>query len=219
MSELNSLKENRAALIAKARKILDAVDVEKRNMNSEEQAEVDKYFDEADKLKSRIDTEERKTYLSSIEADLKKAERRTAPVHQTANQDRQAAQRQAVKAWLRRGKVPLQASDFEAAQLVGIDLASNTLPLQLRSLPAGTQGVGVDASGGYLAPDNFPQSITRFLDYFMPIRTVSNFVSTSDGRTLPFIQADDTANSADATDEAEDIAFADATFNVVNVGS
>src|SRR5581483_7762678 len=115
MSELNSLKENRAALIAKARKILDAVDVEKRNMNSEEQAEVDKYFDEADKLKSRIDTEERKTYLSSIEADLKKAERRTAPVHQTANQDRQAAQRQAVKAWLRRGKVPLQASDFEAA--------------------------------------------------------------------------------------------------------
>lgn len=65
---IREMMEKRAALVAEARKLLDAAEGEKRELNAEERAQYDKTFDEARKLGDKIQREQ----------ELREEERRLA---------------------------------------------------------------------------------------------------------------------------------------------
>lgn len=217
---MNSIeyKEQRAKHIADARQIVDIAEQRGEDLNTEERSHFDKHMDEASKLAEVIAQVERKEMLVSVEQELKTTKRSVAPQQVNVRHENKDNGK-ALRNWFTRGIVNPSMEDIHNAALCGIDLNSNQIKLQLsqRSMLKGT-----NSAGGYMAPSNLPDKMIEFLNHEMQIRLASNFIQTADGRTLPFVQSDDTGNSCALTTEANansGMAFADATLAIVNVGA
>jgi HK97 family phage major capsid protein len=218
MSNSQNLREQRAALIAEARKIIDT-----NPDTPETQASWDKVMSDVDKLDTEIQTTERQEHQSKLEASLaeRKNESRSAP-HRMASVMPENAEHRALAAWFARAcdlRVNLPASDFDSCdRFFG---SGKTLNLTLPSV-VGEQRTGLVTTTGSsaLLPTITLAEIEKWLKYFAPMRDWVSVRRTLNGDPLRWPTTDWNGATASNTQVAEvgtvneyDGTFSDVTFN------
>lgn len=154
-TSIREMRENRAALVAQSRAILDTANAEGRDLSGEETATFDRLFGEIEGLGKRIERDERVAALEAEMASVVDARRpeRPAPANDVMAQFR---------AWLRAPRAP----DGPAAEF--------------RSL---AQNVSVD--GGYLvAPQQFVADLIREIDDAVFIRGMATRYTLTGAHSL-----------------------------------
>lgn len=209
------LRQNRADFIAKARKVYDQAETEKRSMTGEETESFNRLMGEADALRSQIETVERKEQLDHAEAELRATTgRRAAPAPGSTRAAGGALltddeRKEMVRAWALQGTdlAPNNPDlNYRAAEL-GIRLPSREL--SLRALSKGSA-----AAGGNATPTSMLSRIVEVMKYYNPIRQRATVLTTDSGTDLDYPKVDDTANDAAIVAEAGTITAAtDPTFS------
>ncbi len=208
------LRQQRAALVAEARKIYDTAKTENREATGEESEKFDRIMADADKLAGDIERAERGEKLEYAEAELRASTgRKTAPVaHQFAtvtDADRKAA----LRAWALYGTDHADNSSdtLVRAANCGLKLASRSL--NVRALSKGTA-----SAGGYTVPVNLASQIEQKLKYYSPIRGVASALVTDSGADLDYPRVDDVSSVAAIVSEAGSIGTStDPTFDKVTL--
>ena len=163
MNDNQNRRENRASLVAEARKILDAASNESRELLAEEQQRVDTIFTDVDKIGDEIRSEER---LVNLEAEMTVIpERRTvsqpmqmieAPVEPTSMHG-SAEYRSAFRNWLQTGN-----------------------RAELRALEVGTA-----TEGGNVVDDDMAAAIVEKADELSFVRGMSNVITSNSDIKIP----------------------------------
>lgn len=206
-----TLREERAKLVAEARKVYDSVEKEGRTLNGEENEKWERLMSEADKLGEKINTVEKKEATERAEAELNKSYRKTSPQHIASRKE--GDRQKAMRSWLMRstGK-GASAEDLDNASACGIDLSSNWMSVNLRENRA--------LSNGVLNVPDFGQGFDRALRAFGGAKNLVKNWQTATGVTVSVPTVDDTANQAVIVAEAGSVAvLPDPTFAAVNLGA
>lgn len=183
---VNTLRDQRAKLVADWRGVLDKAEAESRALSPEEKITVEKIEADIDALKATIDARDRLD--ASERAVVPESQRPTNTPAETG--DRRAAQyRAAFWRAMRTG---------EASQEVR------------------AQTVGTDSGGGYTVPDEFRRELIVALEEENVIRQwASVFTTTSGVMTIPVNSAHGSASwkAEEAAYAASDETFAEVTLN------
>lgn len=67
--------------------------------------------------------------------------------------------------------------------------------------PSNAQSEGVGSEGGFLVPEGFRQKLVDRMKAFGGIANVAQNITTTDGRTLPWVTIDDTSNVGEIVEE------------------
>jgi HK97 family phage major capsid protein len=197
--DVKSMREQRAKLVADAREIIAS-----DNVDAEAEVRFDALMGEADKLKSRIDREERaieaeRELAAKVEA---RAEREGISVAQA--EDRGAVEARAFDKWLRGG---LDALDGE----------------ERGAMMTRAQGVGngspVGSLGGFTVPEGFYSVLTEALKAYGGMRQVATVITTASGNNLPMPTVNDTSNKGAILAENTQIGEQDVTFASKTLGA
>src|SRR3990167_6621510 len=201
---IKELREKRAKLGADARALFEAIKTDTPETEAKEiEAKFDAMMGEADKLKERIDREDR---LLASEAHLNQRQEITAAVRRVSvgevDED-ESAQNAAFSAYLRRGMNGL-TEEQRAIALPRFHDAQST---------------GVDTAGGYTAPAGFYGQIeSAELAYGGMLEPNVCFVFNTDtGNALPIPTDNDTTNAGTLLQENTQVGEQDVTFGNVTL--
>jgi len=154
---ITAKKQERAGLVAEARKIVDVADVENRALAADEQERIDRIFGDVDALGSAIETEER---VAQAEADMNHFGRRTEIEPRTLEVETVIGgdeRRSAFRHWLRTGD-----------------------RTELRALEVGTA-----SEGGNIVDDEMAAAIVEKADEMSFVRGLSNVMASSSDVKIP----------------------------------
>lgn len=207
--EINTLRQQRAALAQQARTILD--EAGSNPLSSEQREKWDKVMADVDGMKVRIDAEERQLSLdSSLEGSIRepnKPEVRNEPqVAETrdarlANEEYKAAFREYL------------AGGFE-----GLAPEQRRLIADLRNPELRAQGVASAGIGGATVPTGFRNQLMEAMKAFGGVRTAgATVLSTDAGNTLPIPTVNETAQTGELVAENTAVTAQDATFSSVSL--
>lgn len=198
------LREQRAALVAQARALTDAVP-DGEVMSAEVETQFDAIMANADKLKTEIDRVER---LEDIEAGL--AER----IERRAGRDGISTDEAAALA-------AAEGEAFRAYMRVGM----GGLTAEQRALAAprfqAAQGTGSGTAGGYTVPEGFYGQLIEAQLAFggMMDPGVAYVFDTSSGNPLPIPTDNDTANEGAILGENTQVSAQDVVFGAVTLNA
>lgn len=206
----NELREQRAALIAQAREVLDTAGAEDRDMTAEEQQTFDKIHADADKLEARIATMEKQATAESKLAEANDDNRigrpdssKTAAVP-TSGEDTEKRYSAAYGRWLRHR--PGMSIPVEDQQL-----------LEQRIVQTAIVGTPY---GGYTIPQGFRAILEEAMLFYGPMPGAATVMRTSDGATLYMPTSNDTATSGALLAEGSQLTtVTDPVFGRVALGS
>lgn len=210
----DQLKAERAKLVVEARKIVDVVESETRNMNGEESEKFAKLMVEVDTFGQKINTVEKAESLKRAEAELAVSYRKTSP-QQIATQRAAGNRGQALRSWLLRAANTASTNeDLENAAHCGFDLSSRSTTISLgRSEQRSVQT-------GVLNTPDFGQGFDRALKAYGGAKALVRTLSTSNGVVLKIPTVDDTSNIAQIVGETGSVAVTpDPTFASVSLGA
>ncbi len=123
--DVNAILQDRAKCFHDARELVDKADSENRALNPEEQERYEKFFNEADEIKKRVDTHEK---LERAEAELAYTQENEARAKRETPEDNDADER--ANPWarfLRGGIAALDAPELRALQADDADQAGNLI--------------------------------------------------------------------------------------------
>lgn len=214
------LRASRAAVIAKARQLVDAAAAAKRDMTLEENDQFANMMNEADGLGLKIRSAEQKEWLDEREAELRTSQgRRSAAGQPAANREtgRTLDADQAgelFRAWTLAGS-PIgrpNADTLQRAAEFGLDLNNQVLTIPAtRAMSKGTT-----TAGGHTVPSSFSSEMERILLYYFTCADAFDMFATENGQDYPWPTVDDTANSGELLAEAGGIAVnQDPTFGQI----
>jgi HK97 family phage major capsid protein len=210
MNRILELKQERAALIADAGKILTKAADEKRALTAEETTQYDAIFADAESRRSTCEAEERQAAaLASLEA----TRARTAAVTGVDVDVQRAAASAAICAYLCSGEVSAEHRQY-------MHPASQSA-LNFRA----AQTIGTGSSGGYTVPQGFWAAVQAAMKFYGGMRQANTFkLATDMGNPLPIPTSDDTSNTGELIAEnvqvaAQDIAFGSVTLNAYKFSS
>lgn len=194
------LRQERAKLVADARKLIDNAEAESRSLSAEEQETWDRLMADADKLKEKIDAEERKEYQALVEQELTTSKRKVAPFKPESRIEGSFSD--ALRSWFLHGTKYSRstATELDNAAQWGVNLYSPSLSLNLRALTKGT-----NADGGFTVPTGFVNELNVQLKYYAPFRNFVRVITTENGIDLPWPKVDDTGNKAVIIGEGVDL--------------
>ncbi len=208
------LREQRLALVVKARKILESAEAEKREISAEEQAQWETINAEIDTLKGQIDKAEKDAMRARLDAEERDMRRPAVvaprPTLVTAEHDRlvqEVRQRlgefdhlsPALRADFQRRMTPEYIADFRHWLREG----------EHRAMLATS-----DAHGGYLAPPSFLAQLQVALDDVVSIRGRATVVPVTSGVSLGCPTLTDDLDDAGWTSESP----ASLTYDDMRVG-
>lgn len=207
------LREKRSQLISSARVIIDKAEADERELTEEEQTQIDAMFAEADEAEVEADNAERKEKLEELEARQKQNQpRKTSPSRTVATKKISSDERaEAFRTWALAGcrGVVINGEQRVRAAECGYDVSAQSI--NFRALSKGT-----DSAGGYSVPEDFTTEYERKLAYYWPVKEAISTFKTTDGRDMPFVQADDSTNNAAIVGEGSSIgSSSDPTFSQV----
>lgn len=210
------LRNQRAQAIAEARKLIDSIEAEGREMTVDEKNTADKMFADADALASKAEAAERKEKLETAEAELRQAQpRKTSPRLSSRNElDRNGAA-ELMRSWALAGAPghrPSADDNLRAAEY-GFDLGSQVI--QYRALSKGS-----NSAGGYTVPTSFSTELEKILNYYWNVFDAVESFNTSDGTDYPWPTVDDSTNASSIVTEASGIGSStDPSFGAVTFKS
>lgn len=184
MKTLKELREERSKAIADARAILTKATGEKRAISKEEQTEYDKYFAQADELRTQIVNQEK---LQEAERELAEAtgdneERTRGPGDDKGE---------------RRDRVPVVMQAFRSFLMSG--RAEGDGAEELRALSA-----GVATEGGYIvAPEVFVNALIKAVDDEVIVRRLATVIPMLNGASIGIPSLDSDPADADWTTELQ----------------
>jgi HK97 family phage major capsid protein len=190
------MREKRAALIAKAREILNKADSEKRSVTGEENTVYENIMKEVDELKISIDREER---LSGIENEL------------STPKGPSSATKPGTQAGENREGRKFDSPEYRNAMLSyfrrGIGMSHD----EMRSLH-----VGSDPEGGYFVPTTFENVLREKLENANIMRGLVDAMTTDSDRQFPF---EEDYGEAFWTGEEKAFQESNASFSLKTIGS
>lgn len=150
----------------KIRGILDRAQAEKRDLTDDESQTMDRMFADAEKFLQRAEQEKRAAQMAAAVEGLRET-RAVAPSVLGQQPDRNAEQRQAFEAYVRRGL--------------------HQMPQEQRALLSGTGG------GSYLVPTEIFNRIIQALGALVPMRQICSVFTTASKADIPVATGKPTA--------------------------
>lgn len=210
------LKEVRAKLIHDARQIINKADSEKRDLLGDESQKVEELFSEAEKIETKIDTEEKRQAVEAAEARLKETTRRTK---YNASHVEEPDASHALRCWAMAGRGSrINGADIENAARCGIDLTASEICLKMpskRAMAKSEANKGANA----VAWTDFYNGFFEELKYYGPVLDLVTIHDSDNGNSLPIPIIDDTSNSAAILAEGSEVTAADPTIAKVTLGA
>lgn len=184
------MRNQRAQLVADARKILEAAEKEGRKMNAEEEAKWNKMMDDSAALKDRIDKAEK---LEAEEKELSESTKVTKV--EASNDDREDKKdnpysteeyREAFATWASRGPS---------------DMTREQADVMLKAF-AQTHQADVNVSGGYtVVPEQLATGILKGVDDLVFIRQRATKFTVSSAASLGVVSLDSDPDDGEWTEE------------------
>lgn len=196
--KIRELRTKRAELIAKARKLQDTADAEKRALTTDETTQFDRMLDESEELRTQVEKLER---LETAEAEMRTGIDEAAERRRMAGEDPgDAEKRTAVEA----KEKELRTKAFRSLLVGGHRSLSET---EIRAL-----SVGTPSEGGYtVAPEEFSTALIQAVDDLVYLRAwgTGTMVKSSNGLGIPTIETDpsDPAWTTEVLTGADDAAM------------
>ena len=182
MDKILKMRQERAKLIKQARDMLDKVEAEKRDMTDEENTNYEKIISDVDKLREKIEREEKQLEL---EKDLEKSINEPIKVEPESREDKNTEKKE---------EIIKQFRTFLRNGYVGAELRKLT---EQRALQADS-----GEAGGYtVAPQEFVAKLIKAVDdqvFIRPLATITQ-VTKADSLGAPALDAD--LDDADWTSE------------------
>lgn len=204
---LKDLIQQRADLVGSNRALLDRADAEKRQLNSEEQAEYDKRDKEIDSLTDKVNAvtahETRRQRMAALETELARpTPRQVPPSEPGSGPPRGERAPEALTVQVGRHPVTFAPNSDGAA------LASPQYRQAFASYLAGGRAdqlglvAGKDPQGGYLAPLTFVNQLVKFLDDLVFMRRLATVLPPmTSGVNLGVVSLETDPGDADWTAE------------------
>lgn len=192
------LQQQRGAISAKMRELVDKAEKENRDMSQDEEGEWESLRTQFDNLLKEIKKTERKETVELAEAELKQSAGRkvrpgTIATYDTVNEA------EALQLWLRsHSQQPDLSQDAHyKAGLAGFHLGQRniTVPCNYDNLHYSKRIVSKinSGNGAELVYKTYSQRVTEYLTYFSPVLSVLASETTSDGNLRTYFTIDDTA--------------------------
>jgi len=198
------LKQERATLIADAKRMLDLVEKENRAFTDDEENTYNSITHKAEHLRDEVTKAERREWVENAEVENKRIERKIKPLvvrtsEQSGNLNR------AYLDWFRAGFTRISDDARENAALCGVDLHSRDLHIcqQTRDI---TKTTGAD-----WVPEEFYNQVNDKLLSMGSMFSLANKIPTNNGNVITVPLSDDSTNKAVITSEANDYDEADPT--------
>lgn len=178
----NELRQQRAALVAQARQILETAEAARRDLTAEETQEYDRIMGEVDGLKARIDRIEQ---MNSLDQDLRNPQRdpqaRQEPDRQTSGRTH-----------------PRASAEYQAAFTQFLRYGPQSLSHdQVRALQSDD-----DTRGGYMvAPQQFAEGLIAEIDNMLFIRQWAHTETLTAAESLGAVSREQDLDDADWTSE------------------
>jgi HK97 family phage major capsid protein len=200
--QLQELRDDRKRISDEAQAILVKAATEKRETTGEEDAKFDSLMAEVDKIKAKIERQER------LEADQRAINDETERLRK--EQELRARKGQPIT---RQGeKADLRSSILNSAQ------AKPTFDIPVMLPEGDRRAVALTNLAGAIDPIVVAEFETA-LKYFGPMWTVSNKITTETGASLYLPTINDTGNAGTILAEASTATTADPTFSSVVLGA
>jgi HK97 family phage major capsid protein len=195
MANSIELQNQRAALVAEARKLVDVAENENRDLNDTEREAWKNKMSQVDELANEIAKSQRREKLDTVEAELRQsAGRKSSPIITSRNEISPEERKAALRAWAMGGRGVSADLQLRAANC-GLDLHNPNLELRAMS-------VGTSSLGGYTVPITLSQEIEKALKYYSNLRKFCRTITTGKGNELDWPTVTDVANQAAVVSEA-----------------
>lgn len=191
---IKALREQRAQIVADARKVIETAEAEKRELTAEELAKHEELFGKADNLRKQVETLERQRDLEAAETEkrdaAKRGEQRDLPgERESAKPTASDEYRHAFGKWLRGGRNDMTSDELRALSL------------------------GIGSAGGFtVAPEQMTAGLIKFLDDNVAIRGLATVLNVGQATRLGAMSLEADPSDADWTSEiatgAEDSSMA-----------
>ena len=194
------MREERAALITEARQLNDKSVEEKRELTSDEEVRYNKILDDADKIKAKIEREER---LLSSEEELEKRNGRKTDDEKRADEkkdDKDAEYRSAFGAFLSNG-------------IDSLTPEQRAMVLERRAM--GSTG----SAGGYTIPQGFYNDLIEAMKAFGGMREAARILPTASGNPLMIPTVNTTSQVGAILAESAPAGTADPVFAQLSLGA
>jgi HK97 family phage major capsid protein len=203
---IKALRDQHAAIVAEARKILEAAE-----FTGDREAEFDKRMADADAIAKRIEREEQ---LANAEARtaarIAEAAEKVGKSESQVADDAQAYAN-AFRDYCRFG---MEGVGPEYRELFKRGYSS--VDTRAQSV---TGGSPVGIYGGYTVPEGFFNELERAMKAYGGMLETGRVITTATGNDLPMPYSDDTGNSGAILGENQPITEQDVTFGVVTLGA
>lgn len=196
MAKLHELQEKRRNIASQMRTLHDKIG--DTAWTDEQRTEWDKMKSELDGVDAVIDREnELRAMDDKFVSNQEERSIETAVTTKGADEIRA----QAFNAFLRNGLGELNAEERQALN-------------EMRA-----QGVGANDKGGYTVPKEMQARIVEQMKAYGGIASVSQILTTSDGRTIEWITADGTTEEGELIGENSSASELDTSFGIANLGA
>jgi HK97 family phage major capsid protein len=230
---IQELRAERKTLADQADEILRKAREENRETTADEDASFDRIHEDIDKLRKRIEREERQL---DVQASLAESSRRSDPnpiqnrqtEHRGPTRVTEADRMDGLRSWLLAGSDHVHTPELrEAASRAGFNLEHRNLSFKLprvapRSLRADDMaaweqraalGTTSGAVGGYTVPDETMRALEVSMLAFGGMRQVATILRTDSGAALPIPTANDTSNKGAILSENTQASEQDTAFS------
>lgn len=210
----SEIMQDRARVIANARKLVDLAETEKRSMTAEESTQFDTMMADADRMRTEAEQVSRRELVETAEADLNiSAGRRVRGDAGNFNTPTASEYRESFRAWCLAGTDVARHDPETRTRAANCGIVLNSRSVSLRAL-----SVGTNTAGGHTVPTSFQAQIEKKLAYYAKIRNVAAALRTDAGNNYDYPRVSDTANVATIVGEAGAIGSAtDPTFDKVTM--
>lgn len=205
---LQSLKENRASIVAQMSTLLNTAKAEQRDMSGEENENWVKLDGEQEKLANEIAMLEKEERANLLSQEIESKKTVTPFVTRQARAElnkRQASE--LLRSWALGGKHNYDV--LSRASEVGFDLSNNVLEYRALS-------VGSNSAGGYTVPTSFSDELDKQLAWYFTVSDAVDSFASDDGTNFPYPTVNDTSNASSIVTEASGVGSStDPTFGQV----
>jgi HK97 family phage major capsid protein len=204
-TEINDLRQKRAAIAAQASAILDAAG--NNPLTPEQRTSWDAHMADVDSMKARIEAEERRLTLDAeMNSSIREAHR-----PEVRNGSEQAT---------RIVDTPEYGDAFRSYLRYGF----NDMPAAQRSIitqgyEQRAQSVGTTTAGGYTVPQGFMTSLEVAMKAYGNVEGVASVLSTDSGNDIPWPTINDTTQTGELVAENASASSQDMTFSSITMKS
>lgn len=206
MINIKALRDQRAAKATEARNLLDSTTT---SFTKEIENQVDKIYEEIDRIDSQIARAEKQAKIDGDAAADEGSQERQAEALNVLSPDERAkavAYTAAFKNFLIRGERGLTSDE---ANVLRTGRPQNA--------QSGQQSNG--SAGGFLVPNGWGGELLEALKMFGGMRSVATTIQTSGGNPLPWPTVDETAQEGELVAESVQAGSQDASFGTIQIGA